>query len=139
MIARWVVRCEHPNSSDVIENRARPYIAHHETAESAFADAAQWYRSGPNGPARTAEVYRDGVRVTWGGLDMGPPVYVRLDAVPLAGRWRAKAILPDGTSAAVANTDSDNAETALLRAGDWLRFEPHEVVIGDCRRTMVVD
>lgn len=68
---RYVVVCTEPDGGDVIEGRHAPVVSRHETLEEAIRMKLRWFRQGPNGPVRSADLYIDGVRVgLWDALEM---------------------------------------------------------------------
>jgi hypothetical protein len=63
-------------------------VRHHESLPDAIRDKTSWYRLGPNGPVREAQLYRDGELVDpWAEIERcgyAPLVHV----CPYTGRER---------------------------------------------------
>lgn len=73
----YTVRCENPRSADVICHRGPVVESQHKTLNEALAMLWLWYIPGPNGPARSAMLLRDGIVVD------GHAECKRLGKVPL--------------------------------------------------------
>ena len=59
----YQVIVRHPDGGDVIEGRHAPIVKEFSSLKDAIEETARWYRRGPNGPVRSAELYRDGIRL----------------------------------------------------------------------------
>lgn len=57
----YTVRCDCPRGGDAIERRGPRVEKKYESLDDALWALRQWYRSGPNGPVRDADLLRDGV------------------------------------------------------------------------------
>lgn len=118
------VRCEHPDGGDAIEGRAAPVASTHATLWLAECAARRWYRTGPNGPVRTADIYddADGQRVN-PAVTLGPPVPVRIVLTRhYDGWWSAAAHTPDGHAIAASRGVCVNREAAAEQAHHWASY-----------------
>lgn len=127
----YEVVCENPDGGDVIEGRRRPYVKRHTCRETAFEDAARWYRSGPNGPVRNAQVYEicGGARRRASiGDTHGPATPVVIGACKVGMWWSAYAILPGGARCRAGIRSWITRADALAEAQRWARDVGCEVI-----------
>ena len=132
----YEVICLRPDGGDIVEGRASPVSSSHATLAEAEAAARRWYRAGPNGPVRDAEIFErsaEGLRLVGSGRTLGPPTPCSLRAtrdrdgwwVPvatLAGRDYAVAAFCGSRFAGVTQVD------ALAEGRRWAAARGYDVV-----------